>query len=223
MPHNRGSSMSLTPLITAFSSERLERYIAWSNGDPALAIRLYTLNARFSEALYIPLQTLELALRNRVHAVMSEHYGEEWLLAESVCLRSLETQKIQRALEELNSSRKPLTPGRVVSALTFGFWTALMGKDYEDLWRKVLHRIASQPNGKRLARKNLSSRLHIIRTLRNRIAHHEPILFFNLPQHHKDMLQIIGWLSPEAEAWCAQNDRFPALYQQNTYQLAQAA
>lgn len=215
--------MPITPLQTAFSYARMGRYLAWSNGNPATALHLYNLNAKLSEALYIPLQTLELSLRNRIHETMSSRFGEEWLLDDSPCLRERHKQKVRRALEELTINRKAHTSEQVLSTLSFGFWTALLGKEYEDLWRAALHRIARKPNGRRVSRKSLSGPLATIRKLRNRVAHHEPILHFNLPRHHTEMRQIIGWLSPEAEQWCAQNDRFPQLYQQNTYQLAQAA
>lgn len=49
----------------ALSLERFARYIAWAGGDRDQALALYTLNTQLSEALYAPLQALELSLRNR--------------------------------------------------------------------------------------------------------------------------------------------------------------
>jgi hypothetical protein len=42
------------------------------------AIALYTLNTAVSEALYTPLQMLEVALRNRIHSVMTGARHETW-------------------------------------------------------------------------------------------------------------------------------------------------
>ena len=218
-----GLLMPLTPLQTAFSHARLGRYLNWSNGDPDAALQLYTLNAKLSEALYIPLQALELALRNRIHDAMRNRFGEEWLLDASECLSEKQVQKVRRALVEVSLNRKPHTSEQVLSTLSFGFWTALLGKEYEALWRETLYQIARKANGKRVPRKSLSGPLTTIRKLRNRIAHHEPILYYNLPRHHADIRQIISWLSPEAEQWCAGCDRFPALYQANPCQLPIAA
>ena len=215
--------MPLAPLQTAFSHERMGRYLEWSNGDPAAALRLYTLNAQLSEALYIPLQALELSLRNRVHHVMIHQFGECWPMHADDCLGESLKRKVRRAMEALTANQKPHTPSQIVSTLSFGFWTALLGKDYEDLWRKALHQIACKPDGKRVSRKALSGPLTSIRKLRNRIAHHEPILHYNLPRHHADIRQIIRWLSPEAEQWCSGCDRFPALYQANPCKLPVAA
>lgn len=215
--------MPLTPLQAAFSHARLGRYLDWSCGNPTVATQLYALNSQLSESLYIPLQALELALRNRIHETMSSQFGDEWLLNDSELLHGKQKQKVRRALVELSLNRKPHTSEQVLATLSFGFWTALLGKEYEELWRTALHQIARKPNGKRVSRKGLSGPLATIRKLRNRIAHHEPILHFNLPRHHSDIRVIIGWLSPEAELWCGQNDRFPALYAANTYRLAMAA
>lgn len=215
--------MPLTPLQTAFSHARMGRYLDWSGGNPAGAFQLYTLNAQLSEALYIPLQALELSLRNRIHEAMSLQFGDRWLMDDSRHLHEKQKQKVRRALAEIALNRKPPTPEQILSALSFGFWTALLGKDHEALWRTALYTIARKPNGKRVSRKNLSGPLTTIRKLRNRIAHHEPILHFNLPRHHADIRQIIAWLSPEAEEWCAGCDRFPALYQANPCQLPIAA
>lgn len=60
------------------SAARFERYLRWADGDRARALDLYALNTRVSEALYTPLQTLEVTLRNRMHAVLTEEAHERW-------------------------------------------------------------------------------------------------------------------------------------------------
>jgi hypothetical protein len=51
-----------------------------------------------------------------------------------------------------------------------------------------------------LRRKDFSGPLTPIRILRNRIAHREPILAWNLARHHAAMRRLIQWLSPGAAA-----------------------
>lgn len=65
-------------LEQALSLERFGRYLDWAAGDRARAIELYTLNTKISESLYTPLQMLEVALRNRIHAVMTETRHVGW-------------------------------------------------------------------------------------------------------------------------------------------------
>ena len=67
---------------------------------------------------------------------------------------------------------------------------------YEELWRATLSAIAVRADGKRLTRKQLSRPLTPIRVLRNRVAHHEPVLHWDLPKHHAHVVEITGWLSP---------------------------
>lgn len=199
-------------LEAALSLERFARYLAWAGGDRVRALELYALNTRLSEALYTPLQMLEVALRNRIHSVLSVARHPRWFEDEGFLVAPNQTEQVAEALSELAREKKEPTPGRVVAALTFSFWTAMFGTVYETLWQQDLHRIAQRADGKRLRRKDFSSPLTPIRVLRNRIAHHEPILGWNLPKHHDAMLRLTGWLSPAAAAWSRTLDRFDAVY-----------
>ncbi len=204
---------------TALSLERFARYVAWAGGDRGRALDLYTLNTQLSEALYTPLQVLELALRNRMHSVMSAAHGERWFEAANLLQAPHQREQVAVALAELAKDGKEPVPGRVVAALTFSFWTAMVSPAYDNLWRTTLSAIAAKPDGKRLSRKQLSRPLTPIRILRNRIAHHEPILHWNTQKHHAAMVEIMGWLSPAAAAWCARIDRYPSVYPTGGYRL----
>jgi hypothetical protein len=207
----------------ALSLERFARYVDWAGGDQDAALDLYTLNTRLSEALYTPLQALELALRNRVHYVMSVTHGERWFEASGLLQAPHQREQVEAALAELAKVDKDPLPGRVVAALTFSFWTAMVSPVYEGLWRSTLSAIAAKSDGGRLSRKQLSRPLTPIRLLRNRIAHHEPILHWDLRKHHCAMLEVTRWLSPPAAAWAAGIDRFPEVYPADGYRLIEAA
>jgi hypothetical protein len=115
-------------LELALSLERFERYLAWAGGDRERAIELYTLNTRISESLYTPLQSLEVVLRNRIHLVMTEAFGGEgWFQQPGVLLNERQPEQLAKAIEDLESVNKMPTPGRIVAALSFGFWTAMFG------------------------------------------------------------------------------------------------
>ena len=199
-------------LEQALSLERFARYLAWADGGRQRAVELYTLNTQLSECLYIPLQMLEIALRNRIHVVMSAALHDHWYDEPQCQLSSSQAEQVAKAKAELSYEGKQETPGRVVAALTFGYWTAFFNTAYEDLWRRQLRRIVIRPPGKPLRRKDFSSQLTPIRRLRNRIAHHEPILEQNLPRHYGNMLLLTGWLSPAAAKWCQTHCRFDSLY-----------
>ncbi|PWC26864.1 hypothetical protein CR165_20855 [Pseudoroseomonas aestuarii] len=206
------------------STERLATYVGWAGGDKARALELYALNTALSEALYTPLQMLEVALRNRFHTTLSAAYGLFWFDAPDFLKVGHQVEQVQKAKELLTEQGKPLEPGRIVAALTFGFWTALLNTVYEDLWRSTLHQ-AMQPDardekGRGLSRKSLTRPLTPLRELRNRVAHHEPILEWNLPKHHANIVRITGWLSPAAKAWTHARSRFLSVYPAQPIALA---
>ena len=199
-------------LEEALSFERFGRYLKWADADRERAIQLYTLNTKLSESFYLPLQMLEVALRNRIHHVLTQTHGEDWFLQDGILSVEHQHQQIQDAEDELCREKKDITPSRVVAALSFSFWTAMFSPKYDTLWQQGFHRIGRTPEGKGLRRKDFSEPLKALRTLRNRIAHHEPILLWNLPKHHDNAVKLTEWLSPAAAEWCRQHSRFHDVY-----------
>lgn len=195
----------------ALSLERFGRYVAWAGGDREHALALYTLNTQVSEALYIALQTLEVSLRNRIHTMMSVKHGERWFEDPAIVLIPHQHGQVAAAVADLEHDGKDATPGRIIAALSFSFWTAMFSPAYETLWRATLKDIAHR-DGKTLSRKDFSKPLTQVRLLRNRVAHHEPLLHWNLRRHHDAMRQLTLWLSPPAHAWSEPLDRFDAVY-----------
>ena len=198
------------------SSERFGRYLAWASGDRERAVRLYTLNCQLSESLFTPLHMLEIALRNRINkvaATMALGDGSlPWFDRPEFRRGDRQAEQLAKAKTDLAGDRKPYDPARIVSALTFGYWTAFFGKEYENVWQQGLHRIAKRPDGKGLERKEFATPLMPLRMLRNRIAHHEPILHWDLPRHHGRVIELTNWLSPVGAMWSRQNGRFPAIF-----------
>ena len=202
------------------SLERFARYLEWRSGDHERALELYALNTQLSEALYTPLQILEITLRNRIHTVLTEARHEQWFGDEGFLLLAHQQSRITEATEQIAGEGKDPTPGRIVAALTFSFWTTMLGGAYENLWQETLHAIARREDGKGLARKDFSRLLSPIRTLRNRVAHHEPIVHWDLPKHYENILQLTRWLSPAAAGWCERYSRFPEVYPDEPIVLA---
>lgn len=206
-------------LEQALSLERMERYTDWAGKDREKALYLYGLNTSLSESLYTPLQMLEVTMRNRFHTVLTETHGENWFELPGFLANARQNDQLQKARKEIEDSKKPYTAGRIVAELTFGFWTALVGRQYEDLWQTTLHKAAHQEGGKGITRKQFSTPLHPIRELRNRVAHHEPILHWTLEEHYQNILRITRWLCPDAADWCEHHSRFLSVYQAQPIEL----
>jgi hypothetical protein len=107
------------------SYERFNRYLSWAGGDRQLAIELYTLNAKLSESLFTPLHMLEVALRNRIYTVLSESVHDHWFDEAEYQIGLRQAEQLAKAKADLAEENKDSAPGRVVAALTFGYWTAL--------------------------------------------------------------------------------------------------
>ncbi|MFB3814765.1 MAG: hypothetical protein ACE14L_11710 [Terriglobales bacterium] len=112
---------------------------------------------------------------------------------------------------KLYEKGQPLAPGRVISELTFGFWVKLTGRVYEEpLWLPYLSRIFPI----RLNRPVVHERLVLLKTLRNRIAHHERIIGRArlLPTEYEETIETIRWLSPTMADWVEQRNCFKERY-----------
>ena len=200
-------------LLQILSVERLGPYLLAAKDDFDFALALYEHNQALSEALYIPLQNLEVGLRNRLHVMLTHHFGRAWFDT-GVIRKPAQVRAIQEAKDKLKRAGKPADPGRIVAELNFGFWTGFFDTCYDQpLWHRHLRAVfIGAPRGQALTRKLFSGRLEAIRRLRNRVFHHEPILRIRqLAQTHADLQFLLGLLGPDLQGWNARHDRFPTV------------
>ena len=184
-------------LEKALSTERLAPYYVQARGDRWVAIRLYERNTRLSEALYGVVQALEVLLRNRIHGQLEKGTGAaDWY--DQVNLLELERDEVENAKKSIAGRGMPVTPGRIIAELNFGFWLRLFSGQYEkEFWVKHLRKLYAATR----QRKAVHNRLMQVKTLRNRIAHHETLIRRNPEKDYSDLLEAIGWLSPTVLAW----------------------
>lgn len=218
-------TLSTLCIESCLSADRFGRFVDWTGGDRERALELYLLNCRLSESLYAPLHFLEVCLRNRISDEARRLAGGEpeilWFEMPNFQLVEKQKRQLDKAKVDLALERKLPTPGRIVAALSFSYWTSFLNRAYEPHWHKGFHRIVRRRDGKGLKRRELAEPLDRLRRLRNRIAHHEPILAWNLPKHHAKALEIIDLLSPPAAELCRSIDRFPSVYPPDGVRLAQ--
>lgn len=197
-------------MMDAFSRERIEPYKAASGDDPVQAMCLYAWNIEVSAAFHGPLSCLEVLLRNSLHRELSAHCGSaDWWRSPQIRLHPKHRERLDAAADELHSRSKPVTPGRMVAELPFGFWVSLLGKgiDYETrLWRPALRWAFPGYRGRR---RSLHADLNFVRVFRNRIAHLEPIHHRHLAADHATILRLVAYISAEAEDWVRRFDRVP--------------
>jgi cytosine deaminase len=142
-------------------------------------------------------QALEVLLRNRINSQLEKGTGAvDWY--DQVNLLEPERDEVENAKRSIAGRGAAVTPGRVIAELNFGFWIRLFSGQYEkELWVKHLRKLFAATR----QRKALHNRLMQIKTLRNRIAHHETLIRRNPQKDFSDLLEAIGWLSPTVLAW----------------------
>ena len=204
-------------LSRILSPERLDAYrqrLSPSISDEAL-LSAYLWNMALAESLYPSLQTLEVALRNAIHDAACRHFNSaHWFSMPGVLQHPNERDAVQRAVSSLTHQQKPQDAGRIVAELSFGFWTSLMDRRYEQsLWPRLLKPVFPHLPRSIRTRAVISRRFHRVRQLRNRIFHHEPVWYWqDLAQHHQEVMEAFGWIEPTARNFVGILDRFNDVY-----------
>jgi len=161
------------------------------------ALRKYEYNTRVSEAFYPVLQGFEVALRNSVHNRLCLDHGKDWF--DTFALLKSEKAAIMDAKNTIANKPQPLTPDRVVAELSFGFWVRLFSAEYAmTLWGPSLSKIVPIKD-----RRALYDRLIEVKTLRNRIAHHNRIIGRtpSIEDSYNRLLEALDWISPLVCSW----------------------
>lgn len=200
-----------------FSDARLGPYLAEAAGDETVAEQLYEWNARLSAACLEVLGHLEVLLRNAVDRELSAFVDEQrngipWFLmrltqGESQTLMAAAVETARERLQQKKPHRD--TRDQIIAAMNFGFWTNLLGKHYDALWRSSLHRAFPHSSG---LRKDLSSTVDGLRIFRNRLAHPDSLLAADVLFQLRQAVLVAGWIDPLAADWLQSVERVTAEY-----------
>lgn len=195
-------------------TERIDAY-RQDGADHSVTLSRYLLNMALGESLYPALQFAEIALRNAVHRELSARCGTgAWYDSPLARLTPWQQDKVTEAKEALRKRRKPVSSGRIVAELTFGFWTGFFNNSHARTGIGSFlskHAFPHAPATEQYQAK-LDKRWLEIRDLRNRVFHHERILHWkDLDAQHQAILEIIAWMSPELRNLAASLDRFASL------------
>ncbi len=181
----------------AVSETRFATYLRHSAGDEELAWRLYEWNLEATSSLMTPLNMLEVTLRNQLYEAGARPFGSNWLTT-STHLRAADSRTVTEVCDYLKRRNAQVNPGAVIAELGFGFWVGLLANHYDQtLWRQGLHRAFERGANRR----DLHDQLDRLRTLRNRIAHHEHLLNRNLRADLARIEMLLESINPEVAAW----------------------
>lgn len=135
-----------------------------------------------------------------------------------------EEKEVKKTVQRILKSGKSLTPERVISEMTFGFWVCLLGNNYNEprnktlLWPELTNEVFPDlPSGLNIS--DVEKRIKKINEFRNRVSHHEAVWKFHyetngitdyskpvyginaslnlLKKTYEDILEVLGWISHE--------------------------
>lgn len=201
-------------LEKAISKDRLSHYSTlFKTKDKKIIIQKYLLNVELSKALYLPIQNLEITFRNNLHRVLSQKLENEFWFDDENFLNHRLKIKIDEARKKIHKNKEQTT-GRIISELSFGFWTYLLGTDYEQkIWNRYIKLIFPNIPKNRATRKKLSGQINTIRNLRNKVFHFDTIIDIkNLFEIHKQILEFIYWLNEDVYKLTMEFDEFENIY-----------
>lgn len=202
----------------ALSAPRIGTYEAAATSVPALpaALALYAWNAQISAAMLVPLHMCEVVIRNAVSDALAVEHGPRWPWAQALERSLPAPPKGFNPKEELRRARhgKPST-GQVIADLKFVFWQKMFtGRFDMRIWNP--HLFVVLPNLDRsksvqFLRKTIHDDLDVLRELRNRIAHHEPIFQRNLQLDFTKIEELIAFRCRDTAAWMLANQNVQTL------------
>ena len=227
----------MTTSITAAELERLisaERFASFrqATSHPEAAVALYTWNAQVTGAFAELLHHVEVLVRNAMHSQLTTLHSQAparpankaWFDEPSWTkhhwfhhhARNQITKAIKRAGHRPNNPN----PGKVIAALSFGFWRYLASARYEQsFWVPALDDAFAAPGSRPQDRRQaVEQRLVSLHILRNRISHCEPIIHpiqhaspgyppKTLDELYTDAIQLVSFISPVAAQWLKHETR----------------
>ncbi len=209
-------------LKLSISSDRLATYLTAAGFDEERALRLYLWNATIGEAFHLPIQAVEVGLRNCINSALCAEYGINWW-QNSTFLSSLDHERktdismAQRRIENRdrvkNRGHAPST-SQIVATLSFGFWVGMLQKRFNPtIWTKYIREAFIYLPDNR-DRAHLASSAKRTANLRNRIWHHEPIFGENISEEFRSVMELLGWICPKKAAWIKPHCRVLGLLRQ---------
>lgn len=198
-------------VASIISQERLTNYRIAAGGDEEFALALYGWNIQISEAFFPVLSAAEVCLRNTVSSRLIQAYNHQWWNNEQFHLQIGNAGKgiVLRARRKLTRSG-PVTSGRMIAELTFGFWVTMLKELHRPvLWENLHISFADLPES--VTYDQFYYRCNEVREFRNRVFHHEPIINCDILLEYSKTLELIAWISSEKGDWIKNYSRVPVV------------
>jgi hypothetical protein len=189
----------------AISTARFSTYLKHASNVESHAWAAYAWNVRASAAMLQVLTHMEVALRNGVNRALVAAFGAAWPYNSGfeITFPVYERARYMTARRELEKrlKKKPLATGDFVAGQTLAFWESMLVTRYKARMWDVTFAAAFPGAGPAVTYRSVRDAVERLRLLRNRIAHHEPLLTVDLNAEYTRAMSVIRWASVEKAAW----------------------
>jgi hypothetical protein len=203
---------TLTAVRKALSPARMARFeTAVSATPPSQSAQdLYAWNALTSGAFLMPLHICEIVTRNAVSEVLEARYGSQWPWSAGFERSLPDPNKGYNPRRDLANARKHrIETSSVIPELNFYFWQSMFtGRHDARLWSNSLSKAFPELQSQQTvqqSRRQIFENLEQIRRLRNRVAHHEPILGRDLMKDYERIRSMISIRCPLTAQWMTEH------------------
>jgi len=199
------------------SDKRMSKYVQACGGNTRRAMTLYRYNVELSQMMFAIIAYFEVALRNSIDRQLITNLGSEWL-RDSVMANGVFTHPVLFKTRDIiyHAYNKLLRDGayshtKLLAEMEFGIWKYMFSPvQYRQTGRNLLDIFPRRPRSSAAVQYNHSyvfNELDKINTLRNRIAHHEPICFPTqgiaiytnyILTEYKKILVLLEWMDINA-------------------------
>ncbi len=201
------------------SAERMSRYLEATKGDTRKAMTLYRNNLHVSQEMFTVVSCFEIALRNAIDAQMIVKFGDNWLRDAILPGGIFDSQKMMVSQQQISRAYYSLLHdglykhSKLLSSLTLGTWKYMFANvQYRATGQCLLKIFPNKPRSTPEFQYNNSyifNELDKVNTLRNRIAHHEPICFTHTSQgidtsyvinEYQKIQTLFAWMGVDSKA-----------------------
>ena len=199
------------------SDPRLERYRQPAGARDLDMLINYYWNMAIADSLLCSLSVVEILLRNSIHNALSDFYGRADWYDGTGLLDDNQLKDVEKAKQHIIGRKRDVTPARIVSNLTFGFWVTILSGNYNDrFWRpaRSLNLKTAFPHApKKNKRNDIQAKYYAANNLRNRAFHHEPLFDQrSLLDDYRRTYEGIEWIDPSMVVKTKLVDRFPYVH-----------
>lgn len=209
-----------------FSPSRMRRY---GTTDP---VACYVWNARISKAFLEDIGHVEVLLRNFIDSRLAKDAGlRAWWDSHKYPRLGAFRRNVEKVAARITEVGHEPEPDQIVAGMSLDNWRFLLIPRLEaTIWKALIDpKNGGMPHYSGRSRKYFEENVEIIRYVRNRASHQEPLISASDNESDTEKMRsylaaidmVASNIDPKAAAWIATNSRIPSILAQRNEYLAQ--